>query len=200
MSCVPRSSTGCERRFARMDRGHRRRRQAGVADLAERLDTRDWWERLGEAGWYFSNWPIEYGGLGLDPVRASVVNRALGEYKVPRTDNPLGINVAQALLQWGTEEQRRRFLPEIAHQRETWVQLFSEPGAGSDLAGSRPRAVRDGDTWIINGQKVWSSHAERSQWGILLAAPIPTCRSTTASPCSCWTCRGPASTSGRSGR
>ena len=139
----------------------------------ERLDTRDWWERLGEAGWYFSNWPIEYGGLGLDPVRASVVNRALGEYKVPRTDNPLGINVAQALLQWGTEDQRRRFLPEIAHQRETWVQLFSEPGAGSDLAGLATRAVRDGDTWIINGQKVWSSHAERSQWGILLARTDP---------------------------
>lgn len=139
----------------------------------ERLDIRDWWERLGDAGWYFSNWPTEYGGIGLDAVRAAVVNRALGEYKVPRTDNPLGINVAQALLQWGTEDQRRRFLPEIAHQRETWVQLFSEPGAGSDLAGLATRAVRDGNTWIINGQKVWSSHAERSQWGILLARTDP---------------------------
>ena len=166
----------------------------------ERLDTRDWWERLGEAGWYFSNWPIEYGGLGLDPVRASVVNRALGEYKVPRTDNPLGINVAQALLQWGTEDQRRWFLPGIAHQRETWLQLFSEPGAGSDLAGLATRAVRDGDTWIINGQKVWSSHAAAIAMGDPPRGPIPTCRSTTASACSCSTCRGPASTSDRSGR
>lgn len=139
----------------------------------ERLDIRDWWERLGETGWYFSNWPIEYGGLGVDPLRAAVVSRALNDYKVPRTDNPLGINVAQALLEWGTEEQRQRFLPAIAHQREIWVQLFSEPGAGSDLAGLATRAVRDGDTWIISGQKVWSSHAERSQWGILLARTDP---------------------------
>lgn len=139
----------------------------------EQLDTRDWWERLGDAGWYFSNWPVEHGGLGLDPMRATVVNRVLSEYKVPRTDNPLGINVAHALMQWGTEEQRQRHLPAILHQREIWVQLFSEPGAGSDLASLATRAVRDGDTWIITGQKVWSSHAERAQWGILLARTDP---------------------------
>ncbi len=147
--------------------------KAALRLARERLDTADWWQRLGDAGWYFSNWPVKYGGLGLEPTRANVVSRVLGEYKVPRTDNPLGINVAQALLQWGTEAQRLRYLPEIAHQRETWVQLFSEPGAGSDLAGLATRAVRDGDTWIITGQKVWSSHAERSQWGILLARTDP---------------------------
>ena len=156
-----------------MDRGHRRRRQAGAADRARTARH----PRLVGAAGRGRLVLLELADRVRRPrprrVRASVVNRALGEYKVPRTDNPLGINVAQALLQWGTEDQRRRFLPEIAHQRETWVQLFSEPGAGSDLAGLATRAVRDGDTWIINGQKVWSSHAERSQWGILLARTDP---------------------------
>ncbi|MEM7140654.1 MAG: acyl-CoA dehydrogenase family protein [Actinomycetota bacterium] len=139
----------------------------------ERLDEADWWRRLGNAGWYFSDWPVEYGGLGLDAVDAATVNRTLGAYKIPRTENPLGINVAEALLRWGTDDQRTRFLPAIARQEEIWVQLFSEPGAGSDLAGLSTRAVRDGDAWIVNGQKVWSSHAERSTWGILLARTDP---------------------------
>ncbi len=139
----------------------------------EALDVADWWERLGESRWFFSTWPTEYGGLGLDSDRAAVVNNTLRRFKVPRTDNPLGINVSQALLRWGTDAQRRRFLPGIAHQREIWVQLFSEPGAGSDLAGLSTRAVRDGDQWVINGQKVWSSWAHTSQWGLLLARTDP---------------------------
>ena len=101
--------------------------------------------------------------------RAAVVNNVLRRYKIPRSDNPLGNNVSQALLRWGTDEQRRRYLPGIAHQREIWVQLFSEPGAGSDLAGLSTRAVRDGDQWMVNGQKVWSSWAHDAKFGILLA-------------------------------
>ncbi len=139
----------------------------------ERLDVADWWERLGASGWFFSSWPVEYGGHGFDSHRAGVVNNVLRRYKVPRTDNPLGINVSQALLRWGTDAQRRRYLPPIAHQREIWVQLFSEPGAGSDLAGLSTRAVRDGDQWIINGQKVWSSWAHKAQFGLLLARTDP---------------------------
>ncbi len=140
-----------------------------LAEARAALDEADWWERLGAAGWYFSTWPLAYGGLGLAPPRAAVVNNVLRAYKVPRSDNPLGVNVAQALLTWGTDEQRGRFLEPIAKQREIWVQLFSEPGAGSDLAGLSTRAVRDGDQWIVNGQKVWSSHAHRAHWGFLLA-------------------------------
>src|SRR5579871_5886145 len=105
--------------------------------------------------------------------RAGVVNNVLRRFKVPRTDNPLGINVSQALLRWGTDEQRHRYLPPIAHQREIWVQLFSEPGAGSDLAGLSTRAVRDGDQWVVNGQKVWSSWAHKAQMGLLLARTDP---------------------------
>jgi len=139
----------------------------------EALDVRDWWERLGDAGWFFSTWPVEYGGHGFDSHGAGIVNNVLRRYKVPRTDNPLGINVSQALLRWGTDEQRRRYLPEIAHQREIWVQLFSEPGAGSDLASLATRAVRDGDQWVINGQKVWSSWAHTAHFGFLLARTDP---------------------------
>ena len=139
----------------------------------ERLDVADWWERLGDAGWFFSTWPVEYGGHGFDGEQAGVVNNVLRRYKVPRTDNPLGINVSQALLRWGTDDQRRRYLPPIAHQREIWVQLFSEPGAGSDLAGLSTRAVGDGEQWVVNGQKVWSSWAHRAHFGLLLARTDP---------------------------
>ena len=139
----------------------------------EHLDVADWWDRLGDAGWFFSSWPVEYGGHGLDSHRAGVVNNVMRRFKVPRTDNPLGINVSQALLRWGSDEQRRRYLPPIAHQREIWVQLFSEPGAGSDLAGLSTRAERDGDQWIINGQKVWSSWAHTAHFGFLLARTDP---------------------------
>jgi alkylation response protein AidB-like acyl-CoA dehydrogenase len=137
------------------------------------LDVADWWKRLGSTGYFFSHWPVEYGGLGLDTDRRTVVNNALRKYKVPRSDNPLGLNVSEALLMWGTDEQKRRFLPGILDQTEIWVQLFSEPGAGSDLASLSTRAERDGDQWIVRGQKVWSSHAERSHWGLLLARTDP---------------------------
>jgi alkylation response protein AidB-like acyl-CoA dehydrogenase len=146
---------------------------AALRQAREQLDVADWWARLGAAGWFFSTWPTEYGGLGFDSHRAGVVNNALRRFKVPRTDNPLGINVSQALLRWGTDAQRRRFLPPIATQREIWVQLFSEPGAGSDLAGLSTRAVRDGDQWIVNGQKVWSSWAHKAHHGFLLARTDP---------------------------
>ena len=141
----------------------------GLRESRELLDVADWWERLGDARWYVSTWPEQYGGLGFDSRRAAAVNNVLRRYKVPRSDNPLGNNVSQALLRWGTEEQRQRYLPGIAHQREIWVQLFSEPGAGSDLAGLSTRAVRDGDIWVVHGQKVWSSWAHEANFGILLA-------------------------------
>jgi alkylation response protein AidB-like acyl-CoA dehydrogenase len=146
---------------------------AALAQARATLDVAGWWHRLGEAGWFWSTWPREYGGLGLSPEQAAVVNDVLRTYKVPRTDNPLGLNVAHALLLWGTEAQRRRYLPAIARQEEIWVQLFSEPGAGSDLAGLSTMGRHDGDLWVVNGQKVWSSHAHRAHWGFLLCRTDP---------------------------
>ena len=101
------------------------------------LDIDDWWERLGESGWFFSNWPVKYGGRGLDSHQAGVVNDVLRFYKVPRSDNPLGLNVSRALLRWGTEEQRQRFLPTILKQKEIWVQLSVNPGQALTLQDSR---------------------------------------------------------------
>lgn len=144
-----------------------------LAAARRHLDTADWWRRLGSAGWYYSYWPKEYGGLGLNSSQVAVVNDVLRTYKVPRTQNPLGNNVAHALLRWGTDELKRRFLPGILDQTEIWVQLFSEPGAGSDLAGLSTLAVRDGDVWVVNGQKVWSSHAHRAHFGFLLCRTDP---------------------------
>ena len=109
------------------------RRRAGLA--AARADPSRTGGNGSETSAFFSHWPLEYGGLGLDTDRSTVVNNVLRKYKVPRSDNPLGLNVPRALLWWGTDAQKQRFLPPILKQKEIWVQLFSEPGAGSDLAG-----------------------------------------------------------------
>jgi alkylation response protein AidB-like acyl-CoA dehydrogenase len=97
------------------------------------------------------------------------VNAELGRYKTPRFWNHIGIGTAgPAILQWGTDQQRSDRLKNVGTHREIWCQLFSEPGAGSDLAGLATRAVRDGDGWLVNGSKIWSSGAHRSDWGFLL--------------------------------
>jgi alkylation response protein AidB-like acyl-CoA dehydrogenase len=138
------------------------------------VEYNDWCARLGEAGWATPTWPKEYGGAGLDPSQARVVNDALARYRVPRSFNIIGIGMGgPTLLQWGNDEQRRRWLPAMAQHREIWCQLFSEPGAGSDVAGLATRAVRDGDEWIVNGQKVWTTLAHMARWGMLVARTNP---------------------------
>ena len=116
-------------------------------------------------------WPREYGGLGLDADRAGLVARGMAGYRHPDL-YPFGVGLAlvgPVLLAHGTEDQRRRWLPGIRTGEEIWCQLFSEPDAGSDLAGLTSRAGRDGDVWRVSGQKVWSSRAAYSAWGLLLA-------------------------------
>ena len=128
----------------------------------------EWWNLLAESGWGFPTWPTDRYGRGIDPHDAPLVNRARRE--VGALGPPAGIaaNLAgPTLLTHGTAEQKDRFLPGIVNG-EVWCQLFSEPGSGSDLASLQTRAVRDGDQWVINGQKVWTTLAHVSRWGLLV--------------------------------
>jgi alkylation response protein AidB-like acyl-CoA dehydrogenase len=146
-----------------------------VGALRRQLDYAEWCVRLGEAGYATPTWPAEYGaGLSLTPARAKTVNDVLSHYRVPRPFNIIGIGMGgPTLLACGTEEQKRRLLRPLATNQEIWCQLFSEPGAGSDVAGLSTRAVRDGDEWVVSGQKVWTTMAHMAKWGMLVARTDP---------------------------
>jgi alkylation response protein AidB-like acyl-CoA dehydrogenase len=128
-----------------------------------------WYPTFAAAGLVAPTWPEAYGGLDLDVATARAVEAVLAPYHLGRL-NPLGLNLcAPALFAHGTEEQRLRFLPRIVDNTERWCQLFSEPGAGSDLASLATRAERDGDEWVLTGQKVWTTWAHVSDWAVCLA-------------------------------
>jgi alkylation response protein AidB-like acyl-CoA dehydrogenase len=148
---------------------------ARLAQLRAGLDHADWYTRFGEAGYATPTWPAEYGaGLSLTPTQARAVNEVLGRYAVPRPPNIIGIGMGgPTVVAWGTEEQKHDYLRGIATSEEIWCQLFSEPGAGSDVAGLATQAVRDGDEWVVNGQKVWTSLAHLARYGMLVARTDP---------------------------
>lgn len=132
------------------------------------------WARVSSGGHLVPTWAKEHGGLGVSAKAGAAITRLLGRYRMPTFHNPVGVDmVGPALLKWGTAEQQARYLPPIACYEDIWCQLFSEPGAGSDLAGLATRAVRDGDTWVVNGQKLWTSLAEMASFGLLLARTAP---------------------------
>lgn len=124
---------------------------------------------LAAAGLVAPHWPRPW-GLGASPEEQLAIDALLRERKISRPSNPIGIGWAgPTLLNAGTPEQQRRWLPSLLSGEEFWCQLFSEPGAGSDLAALATKAVRDGDEWIVNGSKVWTSYGHVAKWGILLA-------------------------------
>lgn len=132
-----------------------------------------WWTLLAHSGWGFPTWPKDRWGKGLAPHDAPIVTRARRD--AGALGPPAGIGPSLAgptLLSHGTQEQQDRFLPGIV-TGEVWCQLFSEPGSGSDLASLQTRAVKDGDQWIVNGQKVWTSGAHLARYGILVARTNP---------------------------
>ncbi|MDT5051206.1 MAG: hypothetical protein QOG75_7134 [Mycobacterium sp.] len=146
--------------------------RAGVRSAendAEFTALQEWSGRLYGAGYVGSDWPAEYGGRDdRSPEHSIIVGEELARAQVPGA--PSGsVLASHALIHYGTDDQRRRHLPEIRAGRELWCQLFSEPGAGSDLASLRTRAVRDGDTYIVDGQKVWTTNGHWAQYGYLLA-------------------------------
>ncbi len=147
--------------------------------LAETLDADgrppvDWFTRLAAAGYTAPHWPRPW-GIGASPAEQLVIDEELRQAGVRRPENPIGIGWAgPTLVLAGTEEQQQRWLPGLLDGSEVWCQLFSEPGAGSDLASLSTTAVRDGDEWVVNGQKIWTSLARQARYGILLARTDPT--------------------------
>jgi alkylation response protein AidB-like acyl-CoA dehydrogenase len=147
--------------------------RAAIRSVRSRDDYEQWYPDFAASGLVVATWPVEYGGLDLSPGNARAAETVLAPFNLGRL-NPLGLhNTAPALFAHGTEDQRRRFLPPIVGNTERWCQMFSEPGAGSDLASLAMRAERDGDEWILTGQKLWSTWAHRSEFAICLARTDP---------------------------
>ena len=144
------------------------------ANWDPQLPLGDWWRTLADSGWAFPRWPEGGGGRGLsgrDAKEALRARRDVGAYGPP--NGVATFLTAPTLLTYGTEDQKRRFMPGIVDGRDIWCQLFSEPGSGSDMASLATRAERDGDEWIVNGQKVWNSGAQYARYGILIARTDP---------------------------
>lgn len=134
---------------------------------------RAWQRRLDGGGWVGLNWPAEYGGRALDLPTQVAVENAIGDTGVPQIAGFIGVNtVASAIMQWGTPEQKS-FLPSVRSADLIFCQGFSEPGAGSDLASLRTRAKRTDDGFVLDGQKVWTSHAAESDQCLVLARTTP---------------------------
>ena len=134
-----------------------------------------WQMRKYEAGWACLRWPKEYGGRDASPIEAVIWGQEESKYDVPQGVFSIGQGMAApTMMAFATEEQKKRHLPPMASGEEIWCQLFSEPAGGSDLAALRTRAERDGDEWVINGQKIWTSGAHYSDWAILVTRHDPT--------------------------
>src|SRR5271170_6786881 len=150
--------------------------------MAERRDKRvnsiqwakNWQHKLYDAGYVALAWPKKYGGQELDPMRQNIVNDELVRARAPGLIGSQAINLlGPTLITWGTEEQKRRYLPNILSSEEIWCQGYSEPGSGSDLASLRTRAEINGDEFVVNGQKVWTSGAQYSDWMFCLVRTDP---------------------------
>jgi len=127
-----------------------------------------------EAGFAALHWPAEWGGRALPPIYQVIYSQEESRFLVPRGYFEIGLGMCMpTLFAYATDEQKKRYAPAALRGDEVWCQLFSEPGAGSDLAGLRTRAQRDGDDWVINGQKIWTSGAHWADWAILVARSDP---------------------------
>jgi alkylation response protein AidB-like acyl-CoA dehydrogenase len=128
-----------------------------------------WQKKKAEGGWACLTWPKEYGGRGATSMQNVIWGQEEARFKTPPNIFGIGLGMCgPTVLTHGTEEQKARWIPKLLSGEEVWCQLFSEPAAGSDLAGLRSTAVRDGDDWVINGQKIWTTGAQFCDWGILV--------------------------------
>ncbi len=145
---------------------------AGIERTQERR--RAWQRTLNEGRWAAINWPKEWGGREATPVQNVIYSEEMARVRAPGIYNTNGIwQIGPMIIAWGTEEQKQRWLPGILDASEHWCQGFSEPQAGSDLANLRTTAVRDGDEYVVNGQKIWISTAHLAKWGLFLLRTDP---------------------------
>jgi alkylation response protein AidB-like acyl-CoA dehydrogenase len=133
------------------------------------FEVRDWYLALSRQGWLAPGWPREHGGMGLSPIHQLILIEEFERHGVARLPDHGIIMLGPLLIRFGTSAQQQRFLPKILSGEEIWCQGYSEPNAGSDLASLRTEAVLDGDAWVINGQKTWTTLATDAQWMFLLA-------------------------------
>ena len=145
-------------------------RNAVFKSDAQRL----WMERMAERGWTVPDWPREYGGGGLSPAETKILRQEMAAIGARNPLYSFGISMlGPALLKYGNEAQKKRFLTEIARGEIRWCQGYSEPNAGSDLAALQTRAEDKGDHWLVNGQKVWTSYADKADWIFCLVRTDP---------------------------
>ena len=135
------------------------------------IDKAKAWQALKtEAGWACLRWPKEFGGQEASAMESVIFGQEESRYDLPPSIYGIGHGMlGPTIMAHGTEEQKQRFLPDMVKGEEVWCQLFSEPDAGSDLAGLKMSAVKDGDDWVINGQKTWTTGAQYCKWGMLVA-------------------------------
>jgi len=145
----------------------------GDDDPERRAFLKQWQGALGKRGWIAPHWPTEYGGAGMSVTEQFIFNEEMAVSRAPGVGGFGVTMIGPTLILYGTEEQKQEHLPGITSGEVTWCQGYSEPGSGSDLASLQTRAVRDGDDYVINGQKIWSSGAHRADWMFMLARTDP---------------------------
>lgn len=142
--------------------------------IYSRPEAKVWLERMAERGWVAPTWPKEYGGGGLNAEEAAILSREMKRINATAPSSGMGLTmIGPTLLEFGTEEQKQRHLPKICNGSVSWCQGYSEPGAGSDLASLQTKAVLEGDHFVINGQKIWTSGAQYADWMFALVRTDP---------------------------
>jgi len=145
-----------------------------VVTAEDKDRVKDFTAKLAARGWLTPSWPPEYGGEGQSAWQSVILSEEMWSVGEPRGSQYMNVNwIGPAIMMAGTEEQKQRFLPPISRGEVFWCQGFSEPEAGSDLASLRTRAVRDGDQYVVNGQKIWTSHTPSAEWIFLLTRTDP---------------------------
>jgi alkylation response protein AidB-like acyl-CoA dehydrogenase len=146
----------------------------GTGDHDPLLEAKKWQKKKSDAGWACIQWPLEYGGRSATPIQSVIWNQEEGVYGKLSGTFIIGQGMCgPTVMAYASEELKQRYLPKLSSGEEVWCQLFSEPASGSDLAGLRTKAEKDGDDWVINGQKIWTSGAHYSDYGILITRTDP---------------------------